>query len=161
MITLYVEGSLCSRSGAAGWGCTTDLGDAELHFSGFLANEFGTSTTLMELCAAARAFSTVAERYGLLGQPVTIAMRSTAALAVLRWVFPDAPFSGAVVHPPKALKSAVKNAQCLYDLHDHAEALKAQINLALVTESRETRAALQLAREQMTWARRADRRMAG
>lgn len=159
MNTLYVEGSLCMRTSAAGWGSVLSTDEATFQSGGYLPDEFAGAVTLMELCAARAAITRIL--CGTHGRALTIAMRSTAALAVLRWVFPDAPFSGAAeVCSPKRLKSGVKDAQCLYDIHDIVELTSARISLMHVTENEKTRLALGTARLEMERARTVDRRIA-
>jgi hypothetical protein len=83
-----------------------------------------------------------------------LALRSTAALAVLRWVFPDAPFSGRVhVEPPKRLGQYIKDAQCLYDLDALVEARGLKIRLLHVPICQDTAQAQGMARQEMENAR--------
>lgn len=138
---LYVEGSLCMETGAAGWGCILEHGTARFAAGGAMSANFGGAVTLMELCAVRESvlsLSRFADPFMDDGQ-LTIAMRSTAAIAVLRWVFPDAPFTGAaLVEPPKRLGKAMKDAQCLYDLHDDVERMGLRISLQHISEREQT-----------------------
>lgn len=120
---LHIDGSLCLDTGAAGWGAQLELdGRALPVLGGALFGDFGGAVTLMELAAVERAWR-AAQPQMRPPQPLTLQLRSTAALAVLRWVFPAAPFSGQIlVQPPKRLGRGVRDFQPLYDLHDAVEA---------------------------------------
>lgn len=128
---LYVEGSLCLQTGASGWGALlqADTAYGSGTFSGCLSGSFGRSITMMELEAAQKAVATVVAR-GLARSALTLSMRSTAALAVLRWVFPDAPFDGSIlVQKPKRLGIGTRDYQPLYDLHDQVERIGMRLSL--------------------------------
>lgn len=158
MITLYVEGSLCMRTGAAGWGATLSTSQAYWAAGGFLDGDFQGAVVLMELCAVRQAVTHMRHRLAAGPPQLTLAMRSTAALAVLRWVFPEAPCSGAAeIQPPRRLKAAVRDAQCLYDLHDITERLAISVSLQHVQDSGLTRLALDFARQEMERARHTNR----
>jgi ribonuclease HI len=129
--TVYVEGSLCQHTGAAGWGAVVAVNDvAAARLRGPLVGYFGTTTLLMELAAVQHAFHEL-QREDLLGERLTIAMRSTAALAILRWVFPDAKVYSAVeINGPVSLKKHIREFSPLYQLEEAAE--KVAISLAYV-----------------------------
>lgn len=153
---VYVEASFCLQTGAAGWGAclAAERGDP-LMANGEVLGEMHKMITMAELCAVRAAVEHFAGQKMLPPETeVTIAMRSTAALAVLRWVFPDAQFSGKVhVEPPKRLGQFIKDAQCLYDLHDVVEARQLKVRLMHVGLCRETGEAQRRAREEMELAR--------
>lgn len=147
MTTLYIEGSLCPRYGVAGWGASVfHLGQDYL--SGPLDGGYGGST-LMELAAVQAAVQAVVGRRMVSpGGKLVLCLRSTAALAVLSWVFAEAEIVGAVDRP-KRLRPHVQDFQPLYDLHDEVERLKLKVTLMLVTKGKESEAALEAARVEM------------
>lgn len=153
---LYVEGSMCLKTGAAGWGAILkpEIGESR-RSSGEVHRTFRGMITLMELSAVQLAVAHFAgARLIHRGMELNFALRSTAALAVLRWVFPDAPFSGEVhVEPPKRLGAHIKDAQCLYDLDEIVERLQLKVRLFHAGACYETGAASAAAREEMERAR--------
>lgn len=153
---LYVEGSLCMETGQAGWGAMLSADDCNIIYSGVLAGNFEGAVVLMELHAVKEAVQAAAHP----GAGVTIAMRSTAALAVLRWVFPEAPMVSGEVEPPKRLKTRLKDAQCLYDLHDIVEKRGLKVSLGVAETNYITGSVAHEARSEMERARGTTRRAA-
>lgn len=150
--TIFIEGSLCLDTGAAGWGAVSQnhAGSGTI-LCGPLKGEFGTAVTLMELAAVASAVEVAIDRGLIEHKTLTLALRSTAALAVLRWVFPDAPFTGAsMIDPPKRLKQFMREAPCLELLSNAVErAAGLKVCLCHCKPSPESRTAAGLARKQM------------
>lgn len=151
--TLYFEASVCPYTGVSGWGAVLEIGDSLEAAPAGLCHFEGLSSTCASLAAAQAAFQAVARR-NWTGLELTLATRSTAAMAVLRWVFPDAAFDGVVdVHPPKKLKPEMKDFQPIYDLHEDVVRSGVRIRLELVAPSRNTTIATGAARIQMESAR--------
>lgn len=115
------------RTSLSGW-CAT-LVDGPIHYHWTGTHDVGHRLiTLAELQSLNDAVSRSA--VSLKGADLIVATRSTAALAVLRWVFPDAPFSGAChVNAPKKLGAYIQDAQCLYDLEEMVSALGIRLSL--------------------------------
>lgn len=156
-VTLYVESSMCSATGAAGWGATLSHPATTIPGGGPLEGEFH-GVTHAELCAVREAMSLI--RRHAKSSDVVIAMRSAGALAILRWVFPEAKVRGPHIEPPRKLKAAMKNAECLYDLHDEVERLGLRVVLMHVAENEDTRLALDRARDEMERSRGYQKRSA-
>lgn len=148
---LFVESSLCMGTGVAGWGAVFSNHDNPVYqLGGPLSGDFQGAVTLSELAAVGAAVGASIGR-GLLGKDgeLQLCLRSTACLAVLRWVFPDSPFTGEIeVRPPKRLGSQVKDAQCLYDLHDLLDK-RVHLSLAYTRARTESEIALEHARYEM------------
>lgn len=158
--TLYVETSMCQRSGIAGWGAVLETGEApdvwtSLH--GSPEGDFRGRTGLLELLAVQQAVQEVLGRRKV-ASGLTVASRSTAVLAVLRWVFPEAPFAGELlVQAPKNLRRKVQEFEPLVDLHEDVERSGLALTIAHTGANGCTELAAALARKMMEASRNAYR----
>lgn len=147
MKTLYIEISLSGGAGA--WGATFFAPNARPHvFGERLAAQEAAGTTVAELSATQAAVARLEASQRLLANDaLEIAMRSTAALSVLRWVFPEAPVESAgPIHTPKKMASATKTLPALYDLHETVERLGLKVHLRHVVPCDASAAAQDVAR---------------
>jgi hypothetical protein len=127
--TIYVEVSFCPQTRALGWGAVATFPNGPaFETSGALPTK-ALNVTEAELTALQAAVTRLLIQRGVRGG-LTIALRSTAAVAVLRWVFPDAPQGGHIqVQPPKKLGEAFTHLQALYDLEEDLTAAKVAVSL--------------------------------
>lgn len=155
MNTLYFEASVCHDTGAAGWGAVLLIGDALQQAAGGVCAPDGLSPTCATLTAARDAFQGMMLGRRAQGIEIAMATRSTAAIAVLRWAFPEAPHDGVIiVQRPKKLKADVRDFQPLYDLEEDVERSGVRLRLTLVGPSTNTELAARIARQEMEIARR-------
>jgi ribonuclease HI len=155
MKTLYVEISLCQSTGAGGWGAALEVDGRATTFGDSLPDAGG--STVAELAAVEAAVGRL-EASGKLqaGDTLEVALRSTAALSVLRWVFPEAQVRSAMeIHAPKKIAAATRALPAIYDLSDTIERLGVTVALRHVGQSDVTRAAQASARASMVSRRRA------
>jgi hypothetical protein len=152
--TLYCEASLCHTTGILGWGAVLafELPNSP-KYEIFAAEEtdLAGEATLAELYGLQRAVRAFM-RHGRFfkNEPITIVMRSTAALAVLRWVFPDAPFTGDVtVEKPKRLHRKVTSSDAIFQLHAYVEEFSIRLSLRHVFSDAHSAKAAEMARYAM------------
>lgn len=156
MKTLYIEAVLCQATGAAGWGIEAVAQGRHWGLGGVLHFPCDKSQTIAELAAVDAALTSGCNRLplGWEGSEVILAMRSTAALSVLRWVFPEAPCDGHLPVPmPKRISPATRGCRAVYDLSDAAERLHLRISLRHAQEGMLTRSAQSYARSYLEVAR--------
>lgn len=153
--TLYVEVSLCQRTGAVGWGSLlVGAGGLLISGGGVIESRRCNGSTVAELVAMERAVLASMPFVGI-GGSLRLATRSTAAMAVLRWVFPDRPQEGCLtVVPPKKLGDEFIDLDELFDMHDDIAVNKIDVILLMVGKSEETETAQKIARGNMERQRR-------
>lgn len=150
--TLYVEASLSRLpSTQAGWGACLETEGAIISYSGRVRAETFGLMTLVEIAAVKHAIEDIALAPG---SKLEIAIRSTSALALLRWILPYAVYTGHPhVHPPERLRGRVAEAQVLTDLLKALESRRLQVSLYRPQEGMPSLTAARLARQAMEVAR--------
>lgn len=143
IVTLYAEAAMAHRVRRAGWGAVVSKDTTKLTMGGSVDRHRGLITV-----AELEAINAAAHRAFLKrGDTLVIATRSTAAMAVLRWVFKDAPYSGSLtVQPPKSLSRSLQDAECIYELSDLVEDIGVSVQLQYVGDNPCSRAAVAIAR---------------
>lgn len=148
-VTLFVEASTDLDVKLSGWGAVIAINGAVYSISG-VVHQQPPLGTLTELEAVSLALTTaIGQGYIEKGDRVAIAMRSTAPLAVLRWVFPEAEFAGAVpIEMPKRLSKETREATSLTIIDEDAERMDLTISLMHVRSRVETVVAAEDAKKQ-------------
>lgn len=138
-VTLFVEVSTDLETKRSGWGAVA-LVNGVPSVSGGILQDRPPTGTMAELSAVAAALARAVGTGCIKAHDhVTIAMRSTAPLAVLRWVFPEAEFAGVVaIEMPKRLGKQTREAESLIAIDDEAEKMSLKVSLMHVRQSQET-----------------------
>lgn len=150
MITIYSESCFSPQTGAAGW--AADMVGEGVHqlLHGPLPGQKAYGTTMASLVAVQVAVErAISQGLLLIDDDITIAMRSTAPIGILRWLFPEAVQKGMPVPHPKKLGAEVKEFEALGLLREDVRRMKIRVTLEYVRKNSNCVRAQEAARAEM------------